>query len=106
MWKATNVVEELAKAGKIASAMSYAAFKQVDTTGFLNRFMEETQRAIWLMQIGQARNIAIFNHAVMSNAVAEALFPQHVAILDTIELAPCDCIRLTATTCQHIPLFY
>lgn len=106
MWVATNELERLFNEKLAESAMSYWAFKKLDKTGFMSRFMDETRDRLRSMQINQAQRIAIFNHAVIGNAVAEALFPQHAAKLDKIELAPCDCIRLTATTCQHIPLFY
>lgn len=101
-----NTVEVEAKAGAILSAMSYATFKQYDKNGVFGRFMDETRQVVLsLHNIEKARRIAIFNHAVIGNAVAEALYPQHKKQLETIELAPCDCIRLTETTCQHIPLY-
>jgi hypothetical protein len=105
MWAATHLLEKLAEEKKIASAVSYSAFKDVDDTGFLIRFMDETHNAVLaLPDIEKALRIAFFDHAVIGNAVAEALFPQHAAALEKIELAPCDGIRLTATTCQHLPL--
>lgn len=104
LWFATNELERLFNEKMAESAMSYWGFKKLDKTGFMNRFMAQTRRLFAQLQLGDAKNIAVFNHAVMGNAVAEALFPQHVSKLDKIELAPCDCIRLTATTCQHIPL--
>ncbi|MFA6503129.1 MAG: histidine phosphatase family protein [Candidatus Paceibacterota bacterium] len=104
LWAATNELERLFNDGLAASAMSYSTFKKLDKTGFMDRFMKQTRRLVGAMQLSEAKNVAIFNHAVMGNAVAEALFPQHAAVLGKIELAPCDCIRATATTCQHIPL--
>jgi broad specificity phosphatase PhoE len=98
-------MEQLCEEKTIPSAVSYREFKWLDMTGVLIRFMDETRQVFGSISgISEARRIVIFNHAVMGNAVAQALFPQHVTVLDTIELAPCDCIRLTATTCQHIPL--
>ncbi|MFA5998129.1 MAG: histidine phosphatase family protein [Candidatus Paceibacterota bacterium] len=98
-------MEQLFNEKTIASEISYREFKWLDMTGVLIRFMDETRQVFGSIPgISEARRIAIFNHAVMGNAVAQALFPQHVTALDTIELAPCDCVRLTATTCQHIPL--
>jgi broad specificity phosphatase PhoE len=98
-------MERLFNEKTIPSAMSYREFKWLDMTGVFVRFIDETRQVVAsISNIESARRIAIFNHAVMGNAVAQALFPQHVTELDRIELAPCDCIRLTATTCQHIPL--
>jgi broad specificity phosphatase PhoE len=104
LWFATNELERLFNENLAESAMSYWAFKKLDRIGFMNRFMAQTRRLFAQLQLSGAKNVAIFDHAVMGNAVAEALFPQHVNELYKIELAPCDCIRLTATTCQHIPL--
>ncbi|MDO8593423.1 MAG: histidine phosphatase family protein [bacterium] len=105
MWALTHEIERKFMANEIQSAMSYAAFKEADTTEFFQRFMNETRGVFRsIPDIARARRIAIFDHAVIGNAVAEALFPQHAEMLDTIELAPCDCIRLTTTSCQHIPL--
>ena len=105
MWALTHEIERRFVANEIRSAMSYAAFKQADGTGFFQRFMDDTREVFKSIPgITEARRIAIFDHAVIGNAVAEALFPQHTEMLETIELAPCDCIRLTMTTCQHVPL--
>jgi broad specificity phosphatase PhoE len=105
MFRTSDEIEQLFKENVLASAMSYRHFKFSDLTGFLDRFMSETRQVILsLPGIESVHRIAIFNHAVMGNAVAQAFFPQHETALDAIELAPGDCIRLTATTCQHIPL--
>lgn len=105
MWRVTHMIEDMFNKGTITSPMSYAVFRNADITGFLDRFIEETRQVVLTLPgIAEARRIAIFDHAVIGNAVAEALFPQHYPKLMGIELAPCDGIRLTATTCQHIPL--
>ena len=106
LWVVTDEMERQFKNGTFVSPMGYRQFKWLDRTGTLDRFMDETRRVVSSIPgIAEASRVAFFSHAVIGNAVGEALFPQHTTKLDTIELAPCDCIRLTATSCQHVPLY-
>ncbi len=90
---------------------SYRVYLDSDARGIFQRFKSETLAIMagWRDAdrqpfVPRAKNILMFNHAVMSNAIAEALFPQHAEKVRGIELAPCDGIRLTATSCEHLRL--
>ena len=78
---------------------------QLDLDILLVQFMEETRQVVRsIPSIENARRVVIFCDPLW-NTVASALFPQHAAVLETIQLGICDCIKITATTCQHhIPL--
>ena len=90
---------------EVVNSTSYAAHKAADKNGLLAKLREELLATMFnVPHIDRAGRIDIFNHAVVGNALAEALFPQHAKAIEAIDLNPCDGIRLTATTCQHIPL--
>lgn len=90
--------------GEVHSAASYGLFRTRDYTGFLDHFIDESRAVVFgVPHIEQAQHIAIFSHALLCNAIAEALFPQHAATLGDIELAPCDSIILSTTQCEYIP---
>lgn len=102
---------ELLRMGADIKLSSYRAYLHHDSSGIFQRFKGEVLATLsgWVdvdkqQFLTRARRILIFNHAVMSNAIAEALFPQHTETLRDIELAPCDGIRLSATKCEHLRL--
>jgi broad specificity phosphatase PhoE len=97
----TEIWRMVAELGQV----SYGDFLDHDSKGVFGRFRQECLDVIRTIPgITEARRIVFFNHAVMGNALAAALFPQHAAALRDIILAPCDGLRLTATTCEHFPL--
>lgn len=67
--------------------------------------MDESQKVIRsIPKISTGLNVAIFvRHEVSGLAVAEALFPRHVAKLAKIKLAPCDSIHASPGDLLHIP---
>ncbi len=76
------------------------------TDFLLDRFKQETREVVRsIPSIGERLSIAIFSDPIVDNAVAAALFPQHAAALETIEVAPCDCIKLSRIVCQHFRAF-
>jgi len=76
------------------------------TDFLLDRFKQETREVVRsIPSISERLSIAIFSDPVIGNAVAAALFPQHAAALETIEVAPCDCIKLSRIVCQHFRAF-
>ena len=90
----------------VVNSTSYAAHKAAaDKNGLLAKWREALLAPrLNVPHIDRAGRIDILNHAVVGNALAEALFPQHANAIEAIDLNACDGIRLTATTCQHIPL--
>lgn len=101
--KLFEFIEELPKRG--FDPLRYGDYLKCDTTGVFARFKEEClERIFHHPRVLRARRIAIFDHAICGNAIADALFPQHHGALLDIRLEPCDGIRLTATSCEYIPL--
>ena len=81
----------------------YRLYLDLDTGGVFDRFKTEAVSTILGKPgIFSAGKIAIFSHAILSNAIAEALFPQHREVLLELKLGPCEGIRVSATTCEHI----
>jgi hypothetical protein len=90
------------KMSEKAGSISYAAHKAVDEEGLIAKLRDEIRGLIGTFpDIGRAAHVAIFNHAVVGNIVAEALFPQHTDLIERIDLDACEAIRLTAETCEH-----
>lgn len=82
----------------------YAGYLEIDQDGIIPRFQAE-MLLDWERATGggqsQGEYTAVFNHAIVSNMLATALFPQHAEAIGTIVLEPCDGILLTDGTVWH-----
>lgn len=83
----------------------YKKCKELDSTGFFNRFMDESRQMLYALPgIAGANRIAIVSHRVMCNAIVEALFPQHAAMLENTRLGPGDLFMASSKDCRYFPL--
>lgn len=85
--------------------LPYAGYLEIDRDGIIPRFQAEMLLDwTWINGPGgefQAEFVAVFNHAIVSNMLAAALFPQHAEAIGSIVLEPCDGILLTESTVWH-----